>query len=247
MSMPEPYEPRNYWEGRLSSNFNLRGVGHICYTEDYNAWLYRRKADTLSAALDGSSVSGQSVLDVGCGTGFFVRSFVGRGALVHGVDITDVSIARLQAEFPRHAFTTASISSPMFVPPGTFEIVNIWDVLYHVVDDEDFRTALGNLASCVRPGGQLLLTDQLAGSADAQVAPHVKLRCLATYQSVLPDLGLHLVKLLPLYFRLNDMKQPDQETNAAEYYASDVKDGWIARNNLSVGVWRSPEIQQNRV
>jgi SAM-dependent methyltransferase len=238
MSLTDSYDPRNYWEGRLSSNFNLRGVGHICYTEDYNAWLYRRKAESLAAALEGMSVAGRSVLDVGCGTGFFVRSFAGRGALVHGVDITEVSVARLRAEFPNHAFTTANISSPSFVSPGAFDIVNIWDVLYHVVDDEGFRTALENLASAVRPGGQLLLTDQLAGSADARVAPHVKLRCLATYQSVFPDLGLHLVKLLPLYFRLNDMKQPNQETSAPEYYASDVKNGWIARNNLSVGVWR---------
>jgi SAM-dependent methyltransferase len=237
MSMPEPYDPRNYWEGRLASNFNLRGVGHICYTEDYNAWLYRRKADSLSAALDGTPVSGRTVLDVGCGTGFFVRSFADRGAQVHGVDITDVSVARLQAEFPGHAFTTASISSPAFVAPGTFDIVNIWDVLYHVVNDDGFRTALENLASCVGKGGQLLLTDQLAGAADTQVAAHVKFRCLASYQSVLPDLGLHLVKLLPLYFRLNDMKRPDQETSAADYYAADARDGWIARNNLSVGVW----------
>jgi SAM-dependent methyltransferase len=158
------------------------------------------------------------------------------------MDITDVSVLRLRAEFPQQVFTTASISSPEFVAPGSFDIVNVWDVLYHVVDEEGFGVALRNLARCVRPGGRLLLTDQLAGAGDVTVAPHVRFRCLGSYQRSLPEEGIHLVKLLPLYFRLNNSQDPDQEKKAADYYAFDSRTELIAARNLVLGIWQRPPV-----
>src|SRR4051812_42511429 len=109
--MSSPYQPDTYWQDRLSKHFNLSGVGHLSYSAAYNEWLYRRKANALRQALAGRDVKGSRVLDVGSGTGFFVRWYSERGASVHGVDITAVSVERLSAEFPAHAFTRADISA----------------------------------------------------------------------------------------------------------------------------------------
>jgi SAM-dependent methyltransferase len=235
-----PYDAREYWQRRLGERFNLRGVGHIAFSESYNEWLYKRKAACLEQALAGVDLRNETVLDVGCGTGFFVRWYGERGASVDGVDITDVSVSRLREEFPQHRFEVGDIGSPEFPIRRRFDIVNIWDVLYHVVDDRRFETALRNLAASVAPGGRLILTDQLGGPGDTQEAAHVKRRCLARYQSLLPPQGLQLQQLLPLYFRLNQRRQGEApgDSTVAEDFAHDARTGFIASRNLSLGVWR---------
>jgi len=45
--MSGSYEPKSFWEQRLSKYFNLKGVGRICFSESYNYWLYRRKKRCL--------------------------------------------------------------------------------------------------------------------------------------------------------------------------------------------------------
>jgi predicted TPR repeat methyltransferase len=240
LGMPAGYEPRTYWEQRLNANFSARGVGHMSFSVTYNEWLYRRKREILESALRGHDLAGRHVLDVGCGTGFFVDAYTEHGAHVHGMDITDVSVARLQAAFPQHVFVTQDIGSSDYQTPRQFDVVNIWDVLYHIVDEARFRVALRNLSSSVERGGLLLLSDQLAGAADVAVAEHVRFRCLATYQALLPDMGMHLVKLLPLYFKLNDTRGGVRqgEDAVARYYEDDTRTNFIARDNLSVGVWQ---------
>ena len=234
------YDAREYWERRLAERFNVRGVGHIDFSEAYNEWLYRRKADCLERALTGTDLRNKTVLDVGCGTGFFVRWYGERGAKVHGIDITDVSVSRLREDFPQHRFDVADIGSADYPLREQFDIVNIWDVLYHVVEDRRFYAALRNLAASVGAGGCLLVTDQLGGPDDIQDAAHVKRRCLARYQSVLPAEGLQLEQLLPLYCKLNERRagEPPSDAAAAEYYRYDSTSGFIASRNLSVGVWR---------
>ena len=71
------YDPSMYWENRLQDNFNLQGVGHICFDQKYNYWLYQAKVRALRKAfMDGNiSLDNRNILDVGCGTGFFVDLF----------------------------------------------------------------------------------------------------------------------------------------------------------------------------
>src|SRR6266566_775311 len=98
--MTNRYDPRLYWEERLRNHFNSRGVGHIGFSERYNYWLYRRKRECIETALRRVSLIGKDVLDVGCGTGFFVDWYLNKGAQVSGIDITEVSIERLRRDFP---------------------------------------------------------------------------------------------------------------------------------------------------
>jgi 2-polyprenyl-3-methyl-5-hydroxy-6-metoxy-1,4-benzoquinol methylase len=76
----EQYDPSEYWERRLSKRFNLRGVGHISYSEGYNTWLYRRKKRCLEDFFGGVDLQGKDVLDIGSGTGFFVEWYLARKA-----------------------------------------------------------------------------------------------------------------------------------------------------------------------
>jgi SAM-dependent methyltransferase len=241
--MNATYNPQAYWEERLQYHFNLSGVGHLSYSESYNAWLYRRKANALAKVLDGVDLTGTTVLDIGSGTGFFVREYVSHGALVHGVDITSVSVKRLADEFPQCRFTQADIAGEGFeLDDQAFDLISIWDVLYHIVDDEAFARALRNIVKLSHPGTRLILTDALGAPEPINVASHVTLRNLASYQRHLPPFGFQLKAIVPLYYYLNDMRQPDNERRAPEYFEKDEALQLISATNLSLGYWARPAL-----
>ena len=238
--MPTPYTPSDYWEKRLQKSFNLRGVGHLNFSEGYNAWLYRRKDRCISALLRDLPLQGVKVLDVGCGTGFFVDWYTKRGADLTGVDITTVSVERLAARYPRGTFLTRDISSAAFEAPGPFAIVNMWDVMYHIVEPDAFDRALANIARILQPGGRFLTTDWFAGPADVRVADHVRARTLATYASRFGPLGLELESLTPLYGLLNRRVLGGTLDNRLGplYYAIDGLARTPSPRNLSLALWR---------
>ncbi|MFN8589180.1 MAG: class I SAM-dependent methyltransferase [Candidatus Eisenbacteria bacterium] len=182
------YRPREFWEQRLSEQFDLRGTGETTMSAAYNAACYQLRAEVLDAALAraGVDVRGKRVLDVGCGTGFWTDYYVTRGAAYTGLDIARPSVERLRERYPQAAFVHSDVSEADLT--ATYEIVNVFDVLYHIVDDARFDAALGRLARAVEPGGLLLLTDLFQDSPG--LAEHNKMRSLARYRRTLDALGV---------------------------------------------------------
>lgn len=236
--MDKSYNPRSYWENRLSDRFDLRGVGHIAFGQGYNKWLYRRKKYVLSKFLGNRSLTGKSVLDIGCGTGFFVSYFIDKGAEVFGVDLTEISVKQLRQKFSGD-FSTQDIGSKDFVPPAIVDIVNVWDVLYHVVEDNAFSVAAQNMASSIKPGGLLLLNDFLAATEDHVFGGHVKGRTLGTYRNALQKLGFVLVETTPLY-RFLDTNVCGKLDNyfGGLYFAMDMLFSRLSKDALCFSAWR---------
>jgi 2-polyprenyl-3-methyl-5-hydroxy-6-metoxy-1,4-benzoquinol methylase len=235
---PRGYEPRTYWNQRLAGEFSLRGVGHLGFGSGYNAWIYRRKQRCLERALRNHPLGGARVLDVGCGTGFFVRWYQERGAVVDGLDITDVSIRRLGAQYPGE-FRVQDIGAADYRPARQYDIVNAWDVIYHIVDRQAYERAMTNLAASMAPGGMLLLTDRLADAHDTAKAAHVRLRCLATYQRILTELGYVLVEVRPLFRMLNRRLLGALDDRLAPvYFCADCLARRPRPGNLCLGIWR---------
>jgi SAM-dependent methyltransferase len=238
--MTESYEPSKYWERRLSNCFDLRGVGHIGYGEAYNEWLYRRKKYVIERCLRQVPLQGHHVLDVGCGTGFFVQWYLDRGAIVHGLDITTTSIDRLTRQFG-HNFQVQDISDPSYRPPRLFDVVNMWDVIYHIISETGFQQAFRNIARSLQPGGLLLFTDWFGAPCDSSVADHVRARCLDTYKEVLPGLGFRLVSTIPLYHFLNKPHLPRFDDHLGRlYFLLDCAMRTISSDNISLGLWSYP-------
>ncbi len=241
MTDAEPtYEPKRFWERRLSQHFDLKGVGHIAFSTTYNGWLYRRKRRCIEEFFKNVDLKGKQVLDIGCGTGFFVEWYLRRGAKVTGVDITALAIERLSAKLDAN-FQVADITDPAFPVRGPFDIVNMWDVIYHIVDQNGFDRALVNIKDCLNPDGLFLFTDWLGLPEDQAIAAHVQARCLATYQRVLPANGLKLLSVRPLYTVLNrhNMNARVDNVMGAIYYFIDNQIRTIARDNLSLGIGQS--------
>lgn len=239
MGMIESYDPKEYWENRLSQCYGPRGAGILGSSESYNTWLYRSKNRCIGGVLGGFDLHGKRVLDVGCGTGYFVDWFLRRGARVCGIDITEFSIRALKARFAAE-FHVADVSDRNADLRGRYRVVNAWDVMYHIVDETAFERALENISSSVESGGLLLVTDRFAATGDERVAAHVRLRCARTYQRILSERGFDLLELRFLYRWMNRrvLGRVIDDRLGGLYYWLDGRLAKPARDNLSLSVWR---------
>lgn len=194
-------DPAEYWQQRLEERFDLRGVGFGTLGPRFNAALYRARARSLQRALasTGGTLAGLDVCEIGCGTGFYAEQCRDHGASSYtGVDIAAVSVERLRARFPAYTFVKADITAPEAAVRGTFDLVLMADMLFHIVDDARFRIALRNAAAMVRPGGRLILSDVL-GERSFRAAEHVWHRSEREYATLLSASGLRLDHREPIF------------------------------------------------
>mgnify|MGYP001766572054 CR=1 FL=1 len=209
------YRPREFWDQRLSEQFDLRGTGETGLSLAFNRACYELRLEVLKRALRAAGVGprGRRVLDVGCGTGFFTGFYLAEGARVTGVDIAPTSIERLRARFPQATFVLADVSEVAL--DGTFDLVNAFDVLYHIVDDARWEAAVRRLGEATEPGGTLLLTDTFARLG--AIAEHNRMRPLAEYRRVLEPLGFEFGRIWPTHVLLNRDLGPFRFLNRAPW------------------------------
>jgi len=207
------YEPREFWQRRLSEHFDLRGAGESGLPLAYNRACYALRRSVLDRALReaGAALAGRTVLDVGCGTGFFTAYYLEHGARVTGLDIAPVAVERLAARHPEARFLLADVSEAALTE--RFDLVNAFDVLYHITDDARWERAVRHLAAAVAPGGLLLVTDTFA--ALGGLAAHNQSRPLARYQALLSAAGLVPGRLYPTHVLLNRELGPLRFVNRA--------------------------------
>jgi SAM-dependent methyltransferase len=207
------YRPREFWDRRLSEQFDLRGTGETVMSLAYNRACYALRAQVLARALAAERLdpAGRTVLDVGCGSGFFTAWYLARGARVTGIDIAPTSVQRLSARHPDARFMLADVSETPV--EGTFDIVNAFDVLYHIVDDTRWEAAVRHLARAVAPGGALLVTDAFADMG--ALAGHNRMRPLARWRALLEPAGLAVRRPVPTHVLLNRDLGPWRFVNRA--------------------------------
>lgn len=195
------YEPREFWERRLAEQFDLRGTGETALSLEYNRACYQLRREVLARALEEHRFDPRSrtVADVGCGTGFFTAYYLERGAIVTGVDIAPTSIERLKQHHPGARFVLADISDAPL--ESRYDIVNAFDVLYHITDEARWERAVDHLAQAIAPGGLLLLTD--AFPRRMRLAAHNRMRSLERYQERFDAAGLRIERLHPTHVLLN--------------------------------------------
>jgi SAM-dependent methyltransferase len=234
------YQPREFWDRRLAEHFDLRGTGQPGLSEAYNRACYALRRAVLERVLrdQGFDPRGRRVLDVGCGTGFFTAYYLARGAQVTGWDIAPTSIERLQARHPEARFALVDVSEA--TPEGRYDLVNAFDVLYHVTDDARWERAVRTLAAAVEPGGWLLLTDTFPpAGAPLPEAEHNRMRPIERYRELLEPAGLEIRALRPTHVLLNRELGPFRFMNRAPglLYATDLV-------LLGLGLGRDPAVSK---
>ena len=198
------YQPREFWDRRLTEHFDLRGTGQPGLSAEYNRACYELRRHVLDAALadERFEIAGKRVLDVGCGTGFFTAHYLARGAKLTGMDIAPTSVERLRQRHPEARFLLADVSETAIAE--RYDVVNAFDVLYHITDDARWERAVRALAGAVEPGGLLLLTDTFPPAGrHLPEAEHNRMRPLERYQPLLWGAGLTVRSIHPTHVLLN--------------------------------------------
>ncbi len=193
--------PWAYWEHRLSGRFDLQGAGHVGLGQMHNRRLYAARVRALKRVLkrSGRVLAGQRVLEVGCGTGFYTELCRAEAVASYtGIDLTPVSVRTLTARYPGFRFIQADVSDAAFPLDDMFDIALVADVLFHIVDDNRFRTAIANISGCLAPGGHFIASDLLPPFT-VQTAAHCRFRSMQEYRTQFATCGLQLQDIEPIF------------------------------------------------
>ena len=188
----------------MKERFDLTGAGFRRKSVAFNRWVYKIRTDALYELFSKYEwpIKSRSVLDVGCGTGYFVEYWLNRKAHpVVGIDIAKTSIKKLRETFPAAEFHLIDLTEPNPNLNERFDYISVFDVLFHIVDDNLFAKAVENLASLCKPGCKIFVTD-LFGSKTVAAVKHCRNRSRNIYLDVFSGSGFKLIDLRPLFFVL---------------------------------------------
>ena len=99
--------------------------------------------------------SGTRVLDVGCGNGFLLGHFLGRGCAVVGIDLSEEGIALARTTYPSGRFELLPADDRILelLEEKPFDVVVSTEVVEHLYAPRDF--VRGCFAS-LKPGGRFV-------------------------------------------------------------------------------------------
>ena len=211
------YDPESYWSNRYQT-IDITKSGHIDLPADYNVWLYRCKKDALLNALSkaGFQLNGSSVMEVATGTGVYVELWKQQGVKrMSGIDISQAATDHLKQRFPDYTFNKYDVSEPGLesIVGNNFDLVTAIDVLYHVIEDNKFASALKNLAQITKPGGLLVVHERFLQHRERSFS-YIRWRTLQTYIEALNEAGFDVLFRMPTFFfsvRPYDFKSPQTE------------------------------------
>jgi 2-polyprenyl-3-methyl-5-hydroxy-6-metoxy-1,4-benzoquinol methylase len=106
---------------------------------------FRRNFRPLLALMAG--VAGPRLLDVGCYAGIFLEIAAGHGWQAWGVEPSEWAAEEARRRGLNVITGTLSTAG---LPPGTFDVVTLWDVVEHLTDP---RAELEGVNRLLRPGG----------------------------------------------------------------------------------------------
>jgi len=107
----------------------------------------------------------RNVLEVGAGVGDLTEFFLDRGCRVHTTDARPLHVTIMQQRFAWHPLVTSAtldLDPPPHDPPGLFDLVVCYGLLYHVSDPSAVLEFLARACS------DLLLLETIAGVGDAE-------------------------------------------------------------------------------
>ncbi len=107
----------------------------------------------------------------------------------------------MKESYPDAEFRLLDIADPNLDLDQNFDYISIFDVLFHIIDDNRFAKAIENLARLCKPGCKIFITD-IFGSKTTASVKHCRNRSLTQYENEFSHSGFRLIDLKPLFFTL---------------------------------------------
>jgi SAM-dependent methyltransferase len=192
------------WKTKSDTASGPEGLKYSNPVEDAVLYpAYERLIGDLSMKADGGRV-----LDVGSGSGRWVRFFLERfqPESLMGVDYSEASVELLKRWHPSEKtpleFRIADITKPKLDLGGDFDLINVANVLFHIPEPELFAAALENLARLVAPTGHIVTTEYLPRTT--MRTEWMMVRSRYDFQAAVKSVGLHVCDVRAFSFFSND-------------------------------------------
>jgi SAM-dependent methyltransferase len=196
---------REFWDTRYAT-FELSESGWLNAAAGLNERIYACKVQALRAAIAAVGLRRDrpwSVLDGGCGQGYFARFY--RGAFPTttyvGVDISRRAIDHLRSAIPEFEFHAADLSAWDDPRGRRFDLVQSLEVLHLILDDDAMIGAMASLTRQLALGGSLLLT-AVPVDQTVQLSDYLRHRSTAFWNAAFAKLGLRVIDSRPIYYWL---------------------------------------------
>jgi SAM-dependent methyltransferase len=196
---------RAFWNARYAQ-FSLSESGWFGAGERLNERIYACKIQALGAslrALGRRPNESFSVLDAGCGQGYFARFYRSAfpAARYVGIDISERAVQHLQSVEPCAEFHVGDLAAWADPAGRRFDVVQSLEVLHLILDDDVFARAIGNLSALIADRGALLVTAALPERTEER-AGYLRYRSYGLWSETLRACGLAIVESRPIYYWL---------------------------------------------
>ena len=136
------YDSKDYFSGE--------GSGYLDYEGDAASYYktFSRRLNYIK-----QYKSGGRLLDVGCGTGYFLEVAHRGGFEVNGVDLSSYAVASASAKFPQKVFLGTVEDAAL--KSLKFDVITMFDLFEHIYRPFDFAQRLNGM---LNEGGVVALT-----------------------------------------------------------------------------------------
>jgi SAM-dependent methyltransferase len=187
--------------------------------------IYERLLRDLKVKVDGGRV-----LDVGAGSGRWVRYFLDRfrPASLTGVDFTQASVDLLTRRYSnlpatKTDFRRVDITRPEFDLGEKFDLINVMNVLFHIPEPDLFMSAMRNLAAHLAPLGRIVTTEYLP--RQTMRTNWMLVRSRYDFEAAATSSGLRIVATKATCFFSNDPLGVDGHDGGTRQNFNDVRAG----------------------
>lgn len=117
-----------------------------------NHWWFQGKKSLVRSALETTAVPDGHYLDVGCGTGMFMRE-LGRERFACGLDLSPLALSYCRDDGLQNLVNASCDSIPF--ADNTFSLISLLDIVEHTPDDSSVMKEVYRIC---KPGGLVLIT-----------------------------------------------------------------------------------------
>jgi len=126
-------------DGQLIGKFDdmYREYDGVPWNQDKTAFGIFSDIDLLIIKKHKERLNYNSILEVGCGLGFFTKRLkneLGRDIIVSGMDISETAITKADSNFPDIDFYCANIASKDFEIINKYDLIVAKEILWYVLD-----------------------------------------------------------------------------------------------------------------
>ncbi len=191
-------DDKQYWKDRHAQQPDLKASGLKSVSLRANKYIYKILEDQylkLLQSLDLSEV--ESVLDCGFGDGHFLKFYQEHfpQLKIFGVDISEDAKKKINFMSKDRLYTS---DIAVFSPKRRFDIVHSFDVMYHILETNDYVKALSNLATLSNK--YVILHERFLRKAPLINSKHVRMRRSEFTSQILNAKGFFLKTEIPTHF-----------------------------------------------